>query len=215
MAQAISHVQRDARQIGPKDEARLDWLVTGFGPFPRVAHNPAQVLARRLAKGWQNSGRRVEAHVFQTAYAAVMKDLPALAARRPRAVLMLGLAGKARKLRVEMLARNRLARGYRDVSGTLPKAPVIVPGGPAFRHGRHKGALLVARLRAGGVEAHVSRDAGHYLCNFAYWHLLAALPEARVVFVHIPAPRGSAKRDARPSLGDMERALRHLMRSRL
>lgn len=220
MADAISQratpdLQRSARQIGPKDEARLDWLVTGFGPFPRVTKNPAAELARRLANGWRHSGLRVRAHVFETRYGAVTRDLPALAAPCPRAVLMLGVASKARKLRVEMLARNSLARGTRDAGGTLPKLPVIAPGRPAFRHGRHKGAALVLRLRAAGVAAHVSRDAGKYLCNFAYWHMLAALPEARVVFVHVPFPRGSAKGDTRPSLDDMARALRALMRGGL
>ena len=108
-----------------------------------------------------------------------------------------------------------------DSSASSAAVPVVVGGvavvvaaagalGPA-------GATGAAGAGAGaaGVGAGLSRDAGRYLCNFAYWHMLRALPEAQVVFVHVPMPNSGKKGDRRPSMGQMERALRAMMRGGL
>jgi pyroglutamyl-peptidase len=215
MAGALAGAVRHDGKFGPNDEAPLAWLVTGFGPFPRVPRNPSEILAQRLAQGWNLRHQRVQAHVFKTAYATVECDIKNLAALRPRAVLMLGVAARAKGLRVEQFAINRRATAARDAGGALPGTPVIRAGAAAFRAGRHKGAPLVGRLREAGVSARISRDAGRYLCNFAYWTMLAAVPDAMVCFIHIPLPGGRAKGDIRPSLREMERALRALMRGRI
>lgn len=201
-------------EFGQYDESapqkRCDLLITGFGPFPRVACNPSGVLAQAL-------GARLGAasHVFETAYASVERDIPRLAALKPRMVLMLGVAPRARRLRVELRAINRRAIGAKDARAALPKTPVITPGAPAFCAGRHKGDVLVQRLRSAGVATRISRDAGRYLCNFAYWRMLEVLPAAKVVFVHIPLPRTGKRGDTRPSLMRMLIALRAVLRGRL
>lgn len=213
MAAALACAARHDGKFGPNDEAALRWLITGFGPFPRVPRNPAALLAAKLARGWGFRHQRVAVHVFETAYDAVNRDMPELAAMRPEAVLMLGVAVRARALRVEMRAINRRATSTRDASRRLPSTPVVEPAAKAFRAGRHKGAALVRVLRSAGVLAHLSRDSGRYLCNFAYWKMLAAMPEVPVLFVHIPMPGAGGKRDHRPSLGAMERALRAVLRT--
>jgi pyroglutamyl-peptidase len=201
-------------EFGQYDESapqkRCDLLITGFGPFPRVACNPSGVLAQAL-------GARlgVASHVFETAYASVERDMPSLAALKPRMVLMLGVAPRARRLRVELRAINRRAIGAKDARAALPKTPVITPGAPAFQAGRHKGGVLVQRLRGAGVAARLSRDAGRYLCNFAYWQMLAALPRTRVVFVHVSLPRTGKRGDTGPSLVQMLTALRAMLRGGL
>ncbi|MCA0407233.1 MAG: peptidase C15 [Proteobacteria bacterium] len=215
MADAILAAMRHDGEIGPNDEAMLDWLITGFGPFPRVPRNPAQLLAQKLGAGWRFRHVRAAFHVFETAYASVEAEVRALAASRPQAVLMLGVAARTKAMRVELRAVNRRASGARDARKALPPSPVIAPGGPVYRAGRHKGGALVQRLRAAGVAAGHSRDAGRYLCNFAYWHMLGALPEARVVFIHISMPNSGKKGDRRASMGQMERALRAMMRGGL
>src|SRR5581483_8656352 len=86
-------------------------LLTGFGPFPGAPFNPtealvAQLAARRLP---EFGGVRRAAHIFRVSYEAVDRELPGLIAReRPDALLMFGLATRARHLRVETLARNAL-----------------------------------------------------------------------------------------------------------
>jgi pyroglutamyl-peptidase len=207
----------DAGEFRQYDErvrqTRLDLLITGFGPFARVPRNPSGVLAHLLARSFRRGTSKI--HVFETAYARVSQDMPRLAALTPRAVLMLGVAPRARQMQVELRAINRRAVSARDASAALPKTPVIAPGAAAFMQGRHKGMVLVQRLRSAGVAARLSRDAGRYLCNVAYWQMLEALPEARVVFLHIPLPRTGQKRDKRPGMAQMLNALRALLRGGL
>jgi len=52
-------------------------LVTGFGPFPGAPRNPTGALVRTLSRH-RRSGLRIVSHVFETSYAAVDRDLPAL-----------------------------------------------------------------------------------------------------------------------------------------
>ena len=87
-------------------------LVTGFGPFPGAPFNPTTPLVKRLAR-LRRPGLadvRIVGHVFPTSYAAVERELPALIARhKPDALLMFGLATRAKRLRIETRARNALA----------------------------------------------------------------------------------------------------------
>src|SRR5262249_11091590 len=81
----------------------------GSGPFPGAPINPSGALAQRLVQLRRpafSDVRRI-GHVFATSYAAVDRDWANLIKRhRPDAVLMFGLAGRTRHLRIEMRARN-------------------------------------------------------------------------------------------------------------
>ena len=108
-------------------------LITGFGPFPGAPYNPTgplvSELARRRHPAFANV-RRV-AHVFPVSYEAVDRELPALLKReRPDALIMFGLAVRATQMRIEMRARNAVTRMLPDVSGRIPLAATILPGGP-------------------------------------------------------------------------------------
>src|SRR5690242_9886490 len=139
-------------------------LVTGFGPFPGAPFNPTEALVRRLAKRNRVNVRLVP-HVFETSYAAVDRDLPSLIPKhKPDALLMFGLHGRARTLRIETLARNSLGR-VRDASGTIPRTRSISPETNHIKMASPASRLVRAARRA-GVPAVVSRDAGHYLCNY-------------------------------------------------
>ena len=81
-------------------------LVTGFGPFPGAPVNPTGPLVARLARVRLGHGK-VVTHIFSTTYAAVDRDLPKLIAHyRPDALLMFGLATKAKSLRIETRERR-------------------------------------------------------------------------------------------------------------
>lgn len=60
----------------------------------------------------------------------------------------------------------------------------------AARDAGSRFARLVAAARAAGIDARPSRDAGDYLCNYAYWRALEAAGQPggprTVVFVHVP-----------------------------
>jgi len=165
-------------------------LLTGFGPFPGAPFNLSAVLVKALARRRRPALATIDrtTHVFATTYAAVDRDLPKLFAENPDIVLMFGLAGHRRRLRIETRARNAVSVLFPDASGHRPKQSVIVLGGPPRLKGRAPCARLVGAVRATAVPARLSRDAGRYLCNYAYWR---ALEQTRgggplVQFVHIP-----------------------------
>lgn len=179
----------------------LKVLIGGFGRFPGAPFNPSGLVAQALARRRRPAladVRRV-AHVFAVRYADVDRDLPALIAReQPHIVLLFGLASRARHLRIEEIARNRMSVLFPDAGGFRPARPAITPGRAALRNPRPLGRLVEA-AREAGVRAAPSRNAGSYLCNYVYWR---ALESARVpggprlvVFVHVPP----VKRKARPS----------------
>jgi len=166
-------------------------LLTGFGPFPGAPFNPSAALAAALARRRRPALAGIErsTHVFATTYAAVDRDLPKLFAGRPDIVLVFGLAGRGRHICVETRARNAISVLFPDASGYRPRRNVIEPGGPGALKGGAQFALLLGALRTSGLPARLSRDAGRYLCNYAYWRTLQHTSGGRplVQFVHIPA----------------------------
>jgi pyroglutamyl-peptidase len=168
-------------------------LITGFGPFPGASFNPTgplvTALARRRGPAWGNI-RRV-AHVFQTSYAAVDRELPTLLAReQPDALIMFGLASRRRHISIETRARNALTGVAADASGHLPPARMIAPGAGAALSLHGPALRLVTAVRAAGMLAALSGDAGSYLCNYICWRAAEAAERdgipRRVAFVHVP-----------------------------
>jgi pyroglutamyl-peptidase len=173
-------------------------LLAGFGPFPGAPHNPSAALAQKIARRRRPAlhGLIRTAHVFATSYAAVDRDMPRLFAEKPDIVLLFGLAGGRRQICIETRARNAVSVLFPDANGRRPSIGIIDSGGPDARVGRAPFARLLGAIRTSTVPARLSRDAGRYLCNYAYWRALQEAPEGQplVQFVHIPA----LPRDGRP-----------------
>ncbi|MCZ8188077.1 MAG: peptidase C15 [Beijerinckiaceae bacterium] len=195
-------------------------LVTGFGPFPGVKHNPSGEIARALdgAGRWKRLGWRVEGLAFPTDYRHVEARIGAVAQEPPAFVVMLGVAARSQRLRVERVARNRVSATARDAAGRKVNRRVLEPGAGAIRPGRHAGPVLMRDLRQAGVPTGISHDAGRYVCNAAYWWMLGAMPrETRIVFVHIPLPGrpGQRRHETRPTLPAMIRAITALVQAEI
>jgi pyroglutamyl-peptidase len=178
-------------------------LITGFGPFPGAPVNPAGLVAARLVRRRRPAlaGTRRVAHVFATRYDAVDRELPALLTQqKPDIVVMFGVATRARAVRVEQRARNRIAR-FPDAGGRRPAASTIAPQQDARRNPLPL-TRLVRAARVAGVAAAPSRNAGTYLCNYLYWHALEAAGRtdgpSMVIFIHLP-PVGLKELPKKPS----------------
>jgi pyroglutamyl-peptidase len=196
-------------------------LVTGFGPYPRVRVNPTGALARRLAASGRprRLGFTLMAQVLETSYAAAGAAIgPILAQVAPDACLHLGLAPRARALRVELRGENRTRALAVDVRGARPRSRALVDDGPAALRIAAPAARIRATLARGRLPVTLSSDAGAYLCNAVYfWSLSSAAADAParpVVFVHIPWPAPPAgrlptarMRRRRPTTAAMEAAL--------
>jgi pyroglutamyl-peptidase len=178
-------------------------LITGFGPFPGAPHNPTAVLAEKLARA-RRPHLRLVGHVFAAQYHAVDRELPALIEQhRPDALLMFGLHGRARTLRIETVARNALSR-HADAGGKVPNAPMILRGAPPQLRMATPGVRLLHAARSAGVKAELSRDAGSYLCNYLCWQatsLIGGKNAPRLAaFIHVP-PVARAGRSGHGLLG--------------
>jgi pyroglutamyl-peptidase len=165
-------------------------LLTGFGSFPGAPFNPSARLVEALARRRRPALAEIDriTHVFATTYAAVDRDLPKLFAQRPDIVLMFGLAGRRHQLCIETRARNAVSLLFPDASGRRPPYGVIAPGEPSALTGGAPFSRLLGAVRGSAFPARLSRDAGRYLCNYAYWRALNRARGGRplVQFVHIP-----------------------------
>jgi len=193
-------------------------LVIGFGPFPGAPRNPSAELVRRLAKLRRPffAGVRVVTHILPTSYAAVNEELPALLRRHnPDAVLFFGLASRTHYLRIEQRAVNKATGFYADASRAKYSTRSLTPGMAAELRVRADARQLLAAARTMKIDARLSRDAGRYICNAAFYRALHMSGEDSrprlVAFVHIPRPRRRGRLDGkhgrpRPTMDALVRA---------
>lgn len=161
-------------------------LVTGFGPFPRMPRNPSADLARRVAASprWRLAGVDVKCRILTTAYATLPEELDPLLADMPDAVLLIGVAGRETRIRVERRGTSRRSTLFPDVSGETAAKPMA--GRVDQRWTRLPAVKALRELRYQHLPSRLSRDAGRYLCNASYYRALAL--QRPVLFIHIPKP---------------------------
>jgi pyroglutamyl-peptidase len=170
---------------------RLRILITGFGPFPGAPDNPTGPLVRALARNHRTtSGVTIKAHVFQTRYSVVDRALPRLLKSfRPDALVMFGLANRSRAIRVETLARNRIA-ATPDAGGTTLGPGKIDKAAPPRLAVRAPAAALLRAVERTGLPVRLSRSAGDYVCNYTLWRATRAATEPQgpklAAFIHVP-----------------------------
>jgi len=173
-------------------------VLAGFGPFPGVPFNPSAVLVRALARRRRPAFADVviSTHVFATRYAAVDRDLAELAAQKPDLILIFGVARRRRYLGIETRARNAQSVLYPDASGQRPARATIAQGEGGALRGSAPFWRLLGAARRSGFPVRLSRDAGRYLCNYAYWRALemARQTPTLVQFIHIPQIRLTPRR---------------------
>lgn len=181
------------------DKRRI--LITGFRPFPGAPYNPTEQLVARLVCLRRPALDDIEriGHIFTVTYGAVDRDLPALiAAYRPDALLMFGLASRTPFVRIETRARNTVTQIWPDAEHTTVLSRTIAGGGEATRRfGPHTSKLLRAAL-ATGIDARPSLSAGYYLCNYLSWRAIEATQAKGgprlAAFIHVPlVPRGAVQ----------------------
>jgi len=175
-------------------------LITGFRPFPGAPYNPTEKLVERLLRLRRPALDDIEriGHIFPVTYSAVDRELPALiAAHRPDALLMFGLATRTPFVRIETRARNTVTQIWPDAEHAQVRSRTIVSGADSTRRfGPHTLKLLRA-AQLTGVDVRASLSAGYYLCNYLSWRALEATHTSGgprlVAFVHVPlVPRAPA-----------------------
>lgn len=181
---------------------KLRIIITGFRPFPGAPYNPTEKLVERLLRLRRAALDDVEriGHIFPVTYSAVDRELPALiAAHRPDALLMFGLATRTPFVRIETRARNTVTQIWPDADHSRVLSRTIVGGADATcRFGPHTLKLLLAAQKT-SVDARASLSAGYYLCNYLSWRAIEAMRSSGgprlAAFIHVPlVPRGTTQR---------------------
>lgn len=166
-------------------------VVTGFSSFEEVDDNPSAGVALALEAD-PPPGATVRSTVlpvsFARAPAALDELLASLEPRRPDLFLGLGVHKKGRGYRLEVRARGRLEGRERvDVDGVVASAATD-RAGPELRTGLDVRALHGRLAGAGLAGLSLSEDAGGYVCERTYHHLLlrASALGRPGLFVHVP-----------------------------
>jgi pyroglutamyl-peptidase len=168
--------------------------LTCFDAFGALPENPTRALVAALSPppGW-----RAVKTVLPTSYARVSREVNRIFDQRPGAVVMFGYTGRADRLRLEHVARNRDGSPEPDNDGRVG-GPVILPGAPPAYWSTVNVAPLLSALCDRAVPFTYSVDAGGYVCNHSYFLALDRAASASrpvpCLFVHIPWPRTNAQR---------------------
>jgi pyroglutamyl-peptidase len=167
-------------------------LVTVFGPFPGQPENPTERIADALA-----GDDHVVSHVLDVSYARAVQQIDELLRMvRPAAAVGFGVVGDARGVRLEEAARNRDGATIPDVDGSLGVDGPI-DGGPATVPTRLPLPQIADALVGAGIPVEPSDDAGRYVCNRVFRHLVThpALAGRPAGFIHVPDPRRDGSLD--------------------
>lgn len=164
-------------------------LITGFEPFGGSRMNSSEVVVTALAAAGEPG---VITAVMPTSYRrAEARILELLHAHRPRAVLMLGEAEFAERIRLEQVALNLDDCDAPDNDGEVRVRQGIIKGAPVGYWSSLRLDSMARAARELGEEVVFSHDAGGFVCNhvfFAAAHQIAtAFPRSRCGFVHLPA----------------------------
>lgn len=165
-------------------------LVTGFGAFLDVDDNPSGQLAERLAAD-PPAGLRVRHRVLPVSFEGVPRELAGFIAeeesRAPAFMLSLGVH-RGRAFRFEQNAQREPTAGRPDNDGhdgsglqsDKPRATSVDV--PALT--RRLSDFALGR----GLGIEISSDAGGYVCDWTYQHLLRFAEHFKVpaLFLHVP-----------------------------
>jgi len=187
-------------------------LATGFEPFGGSPVNPSQQLVEAL-------DGEVATALLPVSYARTAEALRrAVGEAEPDVVICFGQADGRTGISIERFAHNLDEATTTDNDAAPGSGRQIDPGGPAAYPSTLPVDDLVAALRAEGIPASPSRDAGGFLCNHVFYVLMGLLRERPQViggFVHVPLLPEQALTEGAASmpLETLLRAARTLFRS--
>lgn len=164
-------------------------LVTAFEPFGEDAENASEVAVRLLAQGWRDPAVELLTAVLPVTFAGAPARLAELVrGASPDALLCVGEAGSRVAITPERWGRNWIDARIPDNAGRRPRG-VRADAGPSGRAPGLDVSDMVRRMRAAGLPAEASEDAGAFVCNLvAYTAPGLGVPAA---FVHVPAVRSA------------------------
>jgi len=154
----------------------MNLFVTGYGPFLNVTENPSGLIAARLGLPYR---------VLDVTFAAADTFLEEFAGTDYDALLMIGVAGNAERMRIETVARNRIGPTPDVADVVMGPGPVHAPSPQQI----HSALWAGFEQWVDGPEFEPSVDAGDYLCNYLAFEAARRFSDRRTGFLHVPLPR--------------------------
>jgi pyroglutamyl-peptidase len=191
-------IRVDSKSMPSNDKNRfLRILITGFGPFGNVVNNPSARIVSRFRRE-AVSRAEVITRIFPVSYKEVDRKLPQLLTTYEfDVVLVLGIAGGERSIRLERLGKNRDTARAQDVNRTVRRGRAILRNGSRQLETPVAVSIIKQMLRSTGIRCRISNDAGGFLCNHAYYLALDTIArhnlKATCMFIHVPPDRFAIK----------------------
>lgn len=180
---------------------QLNVVICGFDHYDGVEVNPSAEVPRALAEqgiGEPSDSSDVLGDVslsittvalpvsFANAWPTLERTIEAV---RPNIVIATGLKHAARGIAMERCATNLMDAARPDVDNALPRSTPIISDGPAAYWTRLPLRAIINDFAHDGIPATLSSDAGTFVCNSLFYHLLNwASGQSRVLagFVSFP-----------------------------
>ncbi|XP_051238522.1 pyroglutamyl-peptidase 1 [Dicentrarchus labrax] len=161
-------------------------VVTGFGPFRQFLVNPSWKAAQALKV--VGLGQRTDIYIKEVpvSYVKTQQIIAEIwQTLKPKFAVHLGLARGSRVIILEQTAKNSRYRD-KDVCGFCPESHCCVEGGPEKLDSVINMRAVFKEFKPGGMDVIYSRDAGRYLCDFAYYCSLYH-GQRRAALIHVPS----------------------------
>lgn len=165
----------------------MRFVITGFGPFGRVAENPSEVTAEIACKRLREAGINCEAVHLKASIRSVDSFYEGVNDPSELFVIHIGVDASSKGLVIERYGRNILDFPIPDAESAQPRESRI---DETLKYDEKvENTLNVPEIvdQLGGGFG-VSEDAGTYVCNYCYFKALQFVGKKTkgAFFVHVP-----------------------------
>lgn len=168
-------------------------LLSAFEPFGGESDNSSQQVANyirpSIEQNWEVNYRLLP--VTQSGAASTL--IAELDIFNPDIVLLLGQAGKRRRISPERVAINLDSFHIPDNAGEQPLGQSICADGPVGYFSTLPIHHIVSRLKAEGIAVKISNTAGLYVCNHVFYavmhHVAHMESPPKAGLIHLPRVR--------------------------
>ncbi|KAM3925447.1 pyroglutamyl-peptidase 1-like protein isoform 1-T1 [Leptodactylus fuscus] len=160
-------------------------VVTGFGPYRNYFVNSSWEAVKELAKLGLGDNFQLKILELPVKYSAVEKKIKWIWTEvQPQLSVHVGMMSSSKAIALEQCGRNK---GYmeKDLSGAHPQGGCCLLEGPDRIESAVNMKSICKNLSWPGVHVIHSRDAGRYLCEYAYYISLHC-GSGKAVFIHVP-----------------------------
>ncbi|KAM9311926.1 pyroglutamyl-peptidase 1-like protein [Gastrophryne carolinensis] len=160
-------------------------VATGFGPFRNHIVNSSWEAVKEMAKIGFGEDVQLKILELPVKYSEVEKMIKKIWTElKPQLSVHVGMSSSSKVVTLEQCGRNK---GYteRDLSGAHPQDGCCLLDGPDIIEPSVNMKSVCKNISMPSVDIIYSRDAGRYLCEYAFFISLY-YGNGRAVLIHVP-----------------------------